>query len=194
MANVEWDPETYLELMIVEIPTYFDLQKEVAAATADLVVRDVLELGVGTGETARHVRALHPNARWIGIDSSEAMLAHARNTLPNLDLRRSRLEDPLPAGPFDLVISSLAIHHLDATGKRDLFVRIREVLRPGGHLVFGDVVVPESPEDAQIEIDWVVDLPDKLEDQLESLRESGFEAETRWSHMDLAVVRAIRSR
>jgi trans-aconitate methyltransferase len=102
MANVEWDPETYLELMVAEIPSYFDLQKEVAAATAGLVVRDMLELGVGTGETARAVRALHPNARWMGIDSSEAMLAHARNTLPNLDLRRSRLEDPLPAGPWKL--------------------------------------------------------------------------------------------
>jgi tRNA (cmo5U34)-methyltransferase len=153
----------------------------------------VLELGTGTGETARRVLALHPDARWTGVDANEAMLARAREVLPTADLQHSRLEDPLPPGPFDLVVSVLAIHHLDAAGKQDLFRRIAEVLQPGGHLVLGDVVVPEQPEDAQVEIDWVVDLPDRLDDQLEWLREAGLEAETLWSWKDLAVVRASRA-
>jgi tRNA (cmo5U34)-methyltransferase len=193
MANVEWDPESYLATMLAEIPRYTELQDRVAAATEGLEVQNVLELGTGTGETARRVLALHPDARWTGVDANEAMLARAREVLPTADLQHSRLEDPLPPGPFDLVVSVLAIHHLDAAGKQDLFRRIAEVLQPGGHLVLGDVVVPEQPEDAQVEIDWVVDLPDRLDDQLEWLREAGLEAETLWSWKDLAVVRASRA-
>jgi tRNA (cmo5U34)-methyltransferase len=154
----------------------------------------VLELGVGTGETARRVLEHHPGATWTAIDNNEAMLGRAREALPEADLRRSRLEDPLPEGPFDLVVTSLVVHHLDGPGKRDLFRRVFDVLQPGGAFVLGDVVVPDDPADAQIEIDWVVDLPDRLDDQLEWLRAAGFEAEPTWSYKDLAVVRARRPR
>jgi len=63
-------------------------------------------------------------------------------------------------------------------------------VRPGGWFVLGDVVVPERPEDAQIEIDWVVDLPDRAADQLAWLSHAGFDAELVWSHRDLAVLKA----
>jgi tRNA (cmo5U34)-methyltransferase len=189
MANVDWDPDAYLEAMLDEIPSYVDLQEHVAAATADLDVSTVLELGVGTGETARRVLALHPNASWTAIDANQAMLGRARETLPDADLRLSRLEDPLPQGPFDLVVSSLVVHHLDGPGKQDLFRRVFDVTRV---FVLGDVVVPDDPADAQIEIDWVVDLPDRLDDQLEWLRAAGFEADATWSYKDLAVMRASR--
>jgi len=190
MANVDWDPDLYLASMLEEIPAYLDLQEQVAAATEGLEVRRVLELGVGTGETARRVLERHPGASWTAIDANEAMLGRAREALPDADLRRGRLEDPLPEGPFDLVVSSLAVHHLDGEGKRDLFRRVHDVLRPSGAFVLGDVVVPENPADAQIEIDWVVDLPDRLDDQLQWLREAGFDADTRWTYKDLAVIRA----
>jgi tRNA (cmo5U34)-methyltransferase len=132
----------------------------------------VLELGTGTGETAARVLARNPGARWTGIDASEAMLARARDWLPEADLRRQRLEDPLPEGPFDLVVSVLAVHHLDGDGKRDLFTRVSRLTRT---FVLGDVVVPERPEDAAIEIDWVMDLPDTVADQVNWLREAGFD-------------------
>jgi tRNA (cmo5U34)-methyltransferase len=192
MANVEWDPERYLAAMLDEIPGYLELQEQVAAATEGLEVEHALELGIGTGETVRRVLERHPEAHWTGVDNNEAMLGRAREHLPDADLRRARLEDPLPDGPFELVVSALAIHHLDAAGKRDLFHRIAAVLRPTGRFVLGDVVVPERAEDAQVEIDWVVDLPDRLDDQLEWLREAGFEPEPRWTFRDLAVVAATR--
>jgi tRNA (cmo5U34)-methyltransferase len=192
MAEIEWDPDLYLRAIHAEIPTYDDFQEKVAAATSLVGARAVLELGVGTGETARRVRAVQPNASWIGIDASKSMLDRARRALPDADLRLSRLEDPLPDGPFDLVVSALTIHHLDADGKQELFRRIASVVRPGGCFVLGDVVIPERAEDAQIEIDWVTDLPDRALDQLEWLRDAGFDAELVWSHRDLAVIRAIR--
>ena len=194
VADVEWDPERYLETMLAEVPGFVELQERVAEATAGLDARGVLELGTGTGETALRVRALHPQTSWIGIDASEPMLARARTRLPDADLRRARLEDPLPPGPFDLVVSVLAVHHLDAAAKRDLFRRVAEVLSPGGRFVLGDVVVPERPEDARIEIDGVVDVPDRADDQLEWLRAAGLRAEATWVDADLAVLVATRGR
>ncbi len=192
MVDVDWDPESYLQTMLTEIPGYVALQEQVVAATDGLEVRDALELGVGTGETARGILARHPAARWTALDANEAMLERARRALPGADIRRSRLEDLLPDGPFDLVVSALVVHHLDAAGKQDLFRRVASVLSEGGRFVLGDVVVPETPEDAAIEIDWVVDLPDTAADQLAWLRGAGLEPELLWSVRDLVVIRATR--
>jgi tRNA (cmo5U34)-methyltransferase len=187
VSQFHFDPGTYLQNIQADIPVFDELQDETARATEGLAAHDILELGVGTGMTAKRVLASHPQARFVGIDESEAMLAEADIAG---DLRVSRLEDPLPEGPFDLVVSCLAIHHLDAAGKRDLFQRIANVLRPGGRFVLADVVVPEREEDAVTPTTPGFDRPDRLANQLEWLREAGFEAEVTWSWKDLAVVSA----
>lgn len=192
MTQWHWDPETYLDDMLAEIAAYPELQARTAAATEGIEAGGILELGIGTGETTRRILELHPEARLTAIDSSAEMLELARAAFPEADLRLSRLEDPLPEGPFDLVVTALAVHHLDGAGKRDLFRRVREVLRPGGDFVLADVVVPERDEDVVTPIDWVMDLPDRLDDQLEWLRDAGFDAEPLWSYKDLALVRASR--
>jgi tRNA (cmo5U34)-methyltransferase len=189
VSGFEWDPETYLAEMLDEIPGYEELQGAVAQAAAELAPTSVLELGTGTGETALRVLALHPGARWTGLDASEPMLNRAHERLPGADLRLGRLEDELPEGPFDLAVSVLAVHHLDGPGKRDLFKRLAQV---ADAFVLGDVVVPERPEDAAIEIDWVMDLPSSVPDQLTWLDEAGFDADASYVRPDLAVFVARR--
>ncbi len=186
MAGWDWDPDTYLAEMATEIPGYAELQDAVAAATAGIDAQTVLELGTGTGETALRVLALHPAAAWTGIDSSEPMLARARERLPTADLRLGRLEDPLPPGLFDLVVSALAVHHLDADAKRDLFTRVAQLTDV---FVLGDVVVPERPEDAVIEIDGVYDVPSTVAEQFEWLSDAGFDVTVSPVRADLAVFR-----
>jgi tRNA (cmo5U34)-methyltransferase len=187
-----WDPETYLQNMLEEVPSYPDLQEQTAAAVRDVPAQAILELGIGTGETAKRLLATHPSARYTAIDSSEEMLERARSVVPKADLRLARLEDELPDGPFDLVVSALAVHHLDGPAKQDLFRRITGVLAPGGMFVLADVVVPEDEADVVTPIDWHYDLPDRVDDQLAWLRDAGLVAETVWSYKDLAVVRARR--
>ena len=189
MTDFEWDPDTYLREMLAELPGYEELQEAVAAATDGVDPGTVLELGIGTGETAVRVLARHPGVRWTGIDASEPMLARARARLPGADLRLGRLEGPLPEGPFDLVVSVLAVHHLDADGKRDLFER---VVRVADLFVLGDVVVPERPDDAVIEIDGVYDVPSSVAEQLAWLDEAGFDAEATYVRPDLALFLARR--
>ncbi len=159
MSDWQWDPDTYLDEMHEEIPGYDELQAATADATESIEAQRVLELGTGTGETALRVLARHPRAAWVGLDSSGPMLDRARERLPRAELRLGRLEEELPPGPFDLVISTLAVHHLDAAGKRDLFRRVARVLGPAGRFVLADLVVPRPGEDGPIEVDWEMDLP-----------------------------------
>jgi tRNA (cmo5U34)-methyltransferase len=187
MADYEWNPETFLQEMLDDVPGYLDLQAAVVAATEDLDPKSVLELGTGTGETAARILARHPDARWTGIDASEAMLGRARKRLPDADLHVARLEDPLPPGPFDLVVSVLAVHHLDASGKRSLFARLAPVTDT---FVLGDLVVPARPEEAVIEVDGVYDTPSTVAEQLQWLADAGFEATVTQVRPDLAVFRA----
>ena len=187
-----WNPDEYLALMEAEVPDYEHLQEELVAATRGLDAGSILDLGTGTGETARRVLAAHPRAQLTGIDSSEAMLDVARSSLDRTraTLRVSGLEDPLPAGPFDLCVSALTVHHLDGRGKADLFERLSAVLSPGGRFVLADVVVPDDPADAVTALSPEYDLPSTVADQLTWLDAAGFDTRVTWRHRDLAVLRA----
>jgi tRNA (cmo5U34)-methyltransferase len=181
-------PETYLELVRREVPAYDRLQDEVVNAARGLEPDRVLDLGVGTGVTSRRLLDDYPGVRLVGIDESEAMLGHARRALPSADFRVARLEDPLPGGRFELVISALAVHHLDASGKADLFRRVGAVLAPGGRFVLGDVIVPEDPADVVAPIDGEYDQPDSVDDQLTWLADAGLRSSLAWLDGDLAVM------
>lgn len=136
-------------------------------------VARILDLGTGTGETARRVLARHPSALLVGVDESPPMLEHARTFLPEADLRAGRLEDALPEGQFDLVVSALAVHHLETAAKRDLFERVYRSLSPGGRFALADLVVPDDPANAITPIDGVYDRPDRLDQHLGSLTAAG---------------------
>jgi tRNA (cmo5U34)-methyltransferase len=194
VAQFHWDPDSYLALMRAEVPDYERLQDEAVAATGG-AARRVLELGTGTGETARRVLERHPAAFLLGIDASSEMLEHARAALPHdrAELRVARLQDPLPDGPFDVVVSVLAVHHLDAAGKADLFERVARQLAPGGRLVLGDVVVPERASDVVTPIDGDYDTPSTVAEQLAWLTAAGLQAEVVWARRDLAVMTGTRS-
>jgi tRNA (cmo5U34)-methyltransferase len=150
----------------------------------------VLELGTGTGETARRLLARHPDAFLVGVDASTEMLACARASLPDarVSLRVGEIQDALPPGPFDLVASALCVHHLSPAEKRDLFERVRAVLGPGGRFVLADVIIPVDPADAVIPLTPGYDHPSTVADQLGWLAEAGFQARVGWEHQDLAVL------
>lgn len=188
-GQYHFDPATYEEMIRADIPVY-DAFQAAAAAAAGSGARRILELGTGTGQTARRLLECNGAATLVGIDESEAMLAVARASLPaeRASLYVGRLEASLPEGEFDLVASALCVHHLDGAGKRDLFVRIRERLTPGGRFVLADVIVPADPADQVTELTPGFDLPDTVEDQLRWLGEAGFSASVTWSHRDLAVL------
>jgi len=179
-AQFHWDPESYLELIHAEVPRYDELQ-EAAIDAIPFEPARVLELGFGTAETTRRIWERYPNSRITGLDSSPEMVFKARE-LGWEAMRLGRIEDPLPDGPWDLVIAVLSVHHLDAEGKRDLFRRVREQSRS---LVIGDVVEVE-PERRVTPIDYEYDIPSPAADQAKWCG-----GEVVWEVDDLAVIRAL---
>jgi tRNA (cmo5U34)-methyltransferase len=194
-ADPGFAPSTYDGRIREEVTAYDELQRRVVAASKGIDAGRVLDLGTGTGETASLILAAHSAARLVALDASEGMLAVARGRLPTDRIeawRCQRLEDALPSGPFDLVVSALAVHHLDAAAKRDLFDRLAMSLGPGGRFVLGDVVVPERPEDAVIPLTEGYDLPDRAHDLTAWLAEAGLSTRVVWAERDLAVIVADR--
>ncbi len=187
-----FDPDSYLRMVRSEVPAYDRLQAALADATGGRSVRRVLELGSGTGVSAEHVLRVHPGAALTGIDSSEEMLVHARRLLPDATFLVSRLEDSLPDGPFDLVVSALAIHHLDDRSKINLFRRVASALAPGGRFAFLDVVASVTPVSNPVPIEPGVDLPSTAHDLLDWLREADLEPHIVVDEGDLAVITADR--
>jgi tRNA (cmo5U34)-methyltransferase len=110
-------------------------------------IRRVLDLGAGTGLMSAAVIARHPDAEIVLVDGAEEMLEEARVRLPaqGLSTVHADLRDQLPSGPFDAIVSALAIHHLEDSDKRDLFTRVHDALRPGGAFVNAEHVTGANP-------------------------------------------------
>jgi tRNA (cmo5U34)-methyltransferase len=163
MGQFDWTPDEYLERIRARIPRYDELQEQAVAAIPFPPER-VLELGMGTGETTRRLIEAHPDAWVIGLDSSPDMVFRARQSYDDVQL--ARMEDPLPDGPWDLVISVLSVSDLDDTQQQALCRRVQDHSRS---LVIGDAFRPEELEKL---IGWC-------------------DGELVWQEDDLAVVRAV---
>ena len=110
-----------------------------------------VEIGTGSGWLSAAVLREFPKARILGFDGSSEMLRTAGELLaPYQDragLRLFRLEESSWVDGLTSVrafLSSLVVHHLDGSGKRDLFGRLFDRLEPGGALLFADLMEPRT--------------------------------------------------
>src|SRR4029077_15766254 len=141
MGQFDWTPDEYLERIRAKVPRYDELQEQAVAAIPFPPER-VLELGMGTGETTRRLIEAHPDSWVVGLDSSPDMVFRARKTYDAVQL--ARMEDPLPDGPWDLVISVLSVNALDDEQRQALCRRVKDHSRS---LVIGDVFVGDQLSD-----------------------------------------------
>jgi SAM-dependent methyltransferase len=98
----------------------------------------VLELGCGTGVNLDRLLSLEvPFETYVGVDLSEAMLVQARDKFADRpDARFQQLDlmtDPLPEGPFDLIVSTWVFEHL--SDPVHVVEKAWDRLRPGGHML-----------------------------------------------------------
>jgi ubiquinone/menaquinone biosynthesis C-methylase UbiE len=115
---------------------------------------DVLDLGVGTGIFARRVLETYVRSRVVAIDGATAMLEMAKARLGTLAERvewvlsdfREIPSEVLKPNHFDVVISSYALHHLDANEKLAVLERVVRSLKPNGWFLNADIVKAEGKE------------------------------------------------
>lgn len=173
--------------------------------------RRFLDIGAGDGAMSELLLDLAPQAEAVLVDYSEPMLRGVEARLGRTpggwrivraDLRDAGWRAGLPDGPYEAAISALAIHHLPARRKRELFAEVFDLLAPGGLFVNMDVVVIDGPlrglfdeeiagnaeqlererrgtrSHAQVEeailADDDDDQPDRADEQLQWLRDAGF--------------------
>jgi SAM-dependent methyltransferase len=109
----------------------------------------VLDMGCGTGSLAVRLKQEHPRATVVGYDIDPAALAiaehKAREAQISVTWARGPADDPpFPDQSFDLVTSSLLLHHLLPSGKRSALAAASRLLKPGGRLVLVDFTRPEG--------------------------------------------------
>jgi tRNA (cmo5U34)-methyltransferase len=197
-----------------QIAAVFDLITQVLPYDRQAQLR-VLDIGTGHGVFAGAILDAFPNASAIGLDISDAMMEEGKQRMARFgDRFRYHVGDfadgSLPAdlpGPFDVTVSSRAIHHITLDAKRRLFGDILQRTNAGGCFVDLDNMRPKDPflveryravpdpgaaprqprPEGEARPAGGREHPDAVEDQLAILREVGF------AHVDLVWKRLGRS-
>lgn len=154
--------------------------EKVLATLLPVAPRAVLDLGCGDGRLSALVLDQCPSVEVVvGVDSSPAMLGHARKRFAGderVTIREWNLEDPLtPLGAFDLVVAGFSIHHVDDQRKRSLFDEVNRLLTPTGLFANLEVVKSATPALHRQFLELIGRRDDDPEDRL-----AGVEDQLRW--------------
>ena len=102
----------------------------------------VLDIGCGPGNNAKIVS--ETEVTLMGIDLSAEMVEQAKTHVPTGFFRKGDMRRIYETGPFDVVIASFCIVHLQAEEARSLFHRLAALLEPGGVLFLSFMVGKEN--------------------------------------------------
>lgn len=112
--------------------------------------QQVLDVGCGTGDlTIVAKQRAGSSGLVVGIDPAPEMIDTARQKATHLgveiNFRVGVIEAlPFPEDSFDVVVSSLMMHHLPTALKEQGLAEIQRVLRPNGHLLIVDFISPTT--------------------------------------------------
>lgn len=197
------------------IPCFDDFYGMVVQwAATDRPAPRILDLGAGTGLLTERIAARYPNARLTLIDISASMLDIAKQRFAGVEVVEYIVADysayPFDNAKYDLIVSSLSIHHLTHPAKRKLFRTVYDLLEEGGAFVNADQVagrtalidqtyrrqweqwirtsgISAEAADASVER-RKLDINATAGDQLQWLNEAGFrEADCVYKYHDFAV-------
>ncbi|PAQ16042.1 SAM-dependent methyltransferase [Bacillaceae bacterium SAOS 7] len=190
---------TYDEQRKKLIPCFDDFYSiPISLIESDKEQPTVLDIGAGTGLFSAFLKEKFPEAQLTLIDLSEKMLEVAKQRFQDeeIDYVTADYTTYKFEQTFDIIISSLSIHHLSDEEKRKLYQNVYTWLNPGGIFINADQVLGHTPSiDSMYKQDWwekisasgltpkqldearertKLDRMSTLQQQLDWLTESGF--------------------
>lgn len=211
------EASSFDRIILTLIPEYFQMVEALVSAIPfeGSASVSVIDLGCGTGTVAKRLLDRFPNAQVTCLDLAENMIKMARAKLVGRAGVRYLVGDfriIQSSESYDVIVSSLALHHLlTDDDKREFYRRIYSCLRTGGVFYNADVVLgssvflqslymrqwrtymARSVAEHEIDSKWIPkyqaeDRPAKLMDQLTWLSEIGFaEVDVIWKYYNFAV-------
>jgi cyclopropane fatty-acyl-phospholipid synthase-like methyltransferase len=152
-AASSWDDEDRVERYLDRRAGLVSRQagEEVLISLLPPAPHSLLDLGCGDGRLARlALDACASLERVVAVDSSPPMLDQARHHFADdqrVTVRRWDMTRSIgPLGPFDVIVSGFAIHHLDDDRKQGLFGEVAAQLGSGGLFANLEVVASATPE------------------------------------------------
>jgi len=164
----------------------------------------ILDLGTGDGRLLALVKMNRAEADGVALDFSEPMLEQARKRFAqdrHVTVMKHDFSCPLPSeqlGFFDAVVSSLAIHHLTHSRKKQLYREVCGMLNPKG--VFCNLEHVSSPtQNLHLKFLAAVNQTPQTEDpsnklldvetQLKWLKQIGFtDVDCYWKWLEVALL------
>jgi len=135
------------------IPCYDDFYKLMVVLSETKAAQPkILDIGAGTGLLTNFLMTKFPNASYILIDIADEMLNVARQRfqrLSNVSYITSDYKDFVEPSGYDIIVSTLSIHHLTDLEKKKLYLGIFKSLKKGGVFVNGDQFLARTPETEQ---------------------------------------------
>jgi trans-aconitate methyltransferase len=150
----EEDSATYRAIAQVAVPRRREMVETLLAAAPFPTGEPlkILELGSGEGFLAEALLTRFPRSSLTALDGSASMRSEATGRLSAFGERARVAAFDLTALDWwdrmfgvDLIVSSLALHHLNDAKKQYLYKAAAERLSPRGALLMADVVDPQHP-------------------------------------------------
>jgi tRNA (cmo5U34)-methyltransferase len=139
--------DDWMQRALLGYADLFETAVHIIPFPADRPIR-VLDLGAGTGLFSQHVLDAYPRAEFVLVDVADKMLEAARERFRNqagqFRFEISDYRELNRRQEYDLVISSLSIHHLMDTEKHSLFQSIFNVLQATGVFINVDQIRGET--------------------------------------------------
>ncbi len=140
--------KSYTEAIRRCVPEYEEMLKSLFIyLKPDFLPKKILELGCGTGNLTQLVHLKFPNAAITAVDISTECINECKSRISssNIEYVKSDFKEiHFPDNGFDLVLSSISIHHIKDADKEILFQKLHKYQSANGVLSFCDQFRGES--------------------------------------------------
>jgi ubiquinone/menaquinone biosynthesis C-methylase UbiE len=125
------------------------MRRGLLAKMGDLSDKKILDVGSGTGTMSIMIKQAFPPAQVVGLDGDPQILEMARSKARKLGIEIQfehgmSFDLPYPDESFDVVLTSMMLHHLTRDDKQNTAREMYRVLRTGGQLFGADFAAPRS--------------------------------------------------